>query len=117
MTAFFERIAERPAICDRARGADIIDSLTKTLGASPELSPAAKLLHDEPKVRDLVTGALACAPYLAAIAQRDPGLSGIAAQPLLASLESDPRWLTLLRSVGKAPEQLAAIPFDVIVPR
>jgi TolB-like protein/Flp pilus assembly protein TadD len=52
-----------------------------------------------------------------AIAQRDPGLSGIAAQPLLASLESDPRWLTLLRSVGKAPEQLAAIPFDVIVPR
>jgi glutamate-ammonia-ligase adenylyltransferase len=74
VTAFFERIAERPAICDRVRGADIIDSLTKALGASPELAPAAKLLRDQPKVRDLIAGALACAPYLAAIAQRDPAL-------------------------------------------
>ena len=74
MTAFFERIAEHPAICDKARGADIIDSLTKALGASPELAHAAELLRDEPKVRDLIAGALACAPYLAAIAQRDPAL-------------------------------------------
>ena len=74
MTAFFERIAERPAICDKARGADIIETLTKALDASPELAPAAKLLRNEPKVRELIAGALACAPYLAAIAQRDPSL-------------------------------------------
>jgi len=74
VTAFFERIAEHSAICDKARGADIVDSLTRTLVASPELDPAGKLLRDEPKVRDLIAGALACAPYLAAIAQRDPAL-------------------------------------------
>ena len=74
MTAFFERIAEHPAICDAARGADIIDSLTKGLGASLELAHAAKLLRDDRKVRDLIAGALACAPYLAAIAQLDPSL-------------------------------------------
>ena len=76
MTAFFERIAEHPAICDKARGAEIVDSLTRALGASPELAHAAELLRAEPKVRGLIAGTLACAPYLAAIAQRDPGLLG-----------------------------------------
>jgi hypothetical protein len=64
VTAFFERIAEHPAICDPARGADIIESLTKALGASPGLAPVAKLLRNDPKVRDLAAGALTCALIL-----------------------------------------------------
>jgi hypothetical protein len=31
VTAFFKRIAERPAIYDAARGADILDTLTRAL--------------------------------------------------------------------------------------
>ena len=41
MTAFVERIAERPLIYDEARGADILNSLTKAFDASGELEPAA----------------------------------------------------------------------------
>jgi TolB-like protein len=48
---------------------------------------------------------------------RDLGLGLIARHPLLVSLHSDPRWLPLLRRLGKAPEQLAAIKFDVTVPK
>jgi hypothetical protein len=36
--------------------------------------------------------------------------------PPLASLRQDPRWLPFLRKRGKAPEQLAAIKFDVKLP-
>ncbi|MGB6767723.1 MAG: hypothetical protein WBE50_06475, partial [Methyloceanibacter sp.] len=74
MTAFFERIAERPAVYDAARGADILNTLTKALGASDELAPAAKLLQDSPRVGDFLAAALSGAPYLAALAQRAPGL-------------------------------------------
>jgi TolB-like protein len=51
-----------------------------------------------------------------AVTYQDPGLSEIAVQPLFANLKSDPRWLPLLRKLGKAPEQLAAIPFEVKLP-
>ena len=51
-----------------------------------------------------------------AVTQQDPGLSEIAYQPLFANLRDDPRWLPFLRKIGKAPEQLAAIKFDVKVP-
>jgi TolB-like protein/DNA-binding winged helix-turn-helix (wHTH) protein len=47
-----------------------------------------------------------------AVADRDPGLDDIAIDPLFARLHQDPRWLPLLRKLGKAPEQLAAIHFD-----
>ena len=73
MTAFFKRIAERPAIYDAGRGADILDILTKAHGADESMAPAAALLRDDPKVRYLLTGALSGAAYLAALAQRDPG--------------------------------------------
>jgi TolB-like protein len=46
----------------------------------------------------------------------DPGLSEIAVEPLFANLRDDPRWLPLLRALGKAPEQLAAIPFEIKLP-
>ena len=51
-----------------------------------------------------------------AVTQQDPGLSEIALEPLFANLHDDPRWLPFLRKIGKAPEQLAAIKFDVKVP-
>ena len=51
-----------------------------------------------------------------AVAYHDSGISTIAYDPLLANLHSDPRWLPFLRKVGKAPEQLAAIKFDVKLP-
>jgi hypothetical protein len=36
---------------------------------------------------------------------------------MIASLHSDPRWLPFLRKIGLAPEQLAAIKFDVRLPQ
>jgi TolB-like protein/Tfp pilus assembly protein PilF len=51
-----------------------------------------------------------------AIIYHDPGLSLTAVQPTFANLRSDPRWLPFLRKIGRAPEQLAAIKFDVKVP-
>jgi TolB-like protein/tetratricopeptide (TPR) repeat protein len=52
-----------------------------------------------------------------AVKYRDAGLVLIAHHPMLEKLHSDPRWLPLLRRLGKAPEQLAAIKFDVNVPK
>jgi tetratricopeptide (TPR) repeat protein len=51
-----------------------------------------------------------------AVRYRDLGLNVVARHPMLVSLHADPRWLPLLRRLGKAPEQLAAIKFDVTVP-
>ena len=36
--------------------------------------------------------------------------------PLFSNLHSDARWLPFLRKHGMAPEQLAAIKFDVKLP-
>jgi tetratricopeptide (TPR) repeat protein len=47
---------------------------------------------------------------------QEPGLTPIAAYPWYASIHSDPRWLPFLRRIGIAPEQLAAIEFDVKLP-
>ena len=47
----------------------------------------------------------------------DTSVGTLAVYPSLASLHSDPRWLPFLRKHGMAPEQLAAIKFDVKVPR
>jgi hypothetical protein len=52
-----------------------------------------------------------------AVTYRDAGLMDVAVEPMLANLHSDPRWLPFLRKIGKAPEQLAAIKFDVKVPQ
>ena len=52
-----------------------------------------------------------------AVAQHDPGVSSVTIEPLLANLHQDPRWLPFLRKIGKAPEQLAAIKFDVKLPQ
>ena len=47
----------------------------------------------------------------------DSGISTASFDPLLKNLHSDPRWLPFLRKVGQAPEQLAAIRFEVKVPK
>ena len=51
-----------------------------------------------------------------AVAYKDPGLVGITTQPLIANIRFDPRWLPFLESIGKSPEQLAAIEFKVNLP-
>jgi TolB-like protein len=52
-----------------------------------------------------------------AVTYRDPGLPEIPVNPLFANIHEDPRWSPFLRRIGKAPEQLAAIRFDVKLPR
>jgi hypothetical protein len=44
-------------------------------------------------------------------------LSAVAGHPMFNSIHADRRWLPFLRKHGLAPEQLAAIKFDVTVPR
>ncbi len=51
-----------------------------------------------------------------AVAYNDPGLAQIATEPLFANIHDDPRWLPFLESIGKSPEQLAAIEFKVTLP-
>jgi hypothetical protein len=52
-----------------------------------------------------------------AVQYHDPGLSEIAVDVLFANIHSDPRWLPFLESIGKSPEQLAAIEFEVRLPQ
>jgi TolB-like protein/Tfp pilus assembly protein PilF/tRNA A-37 threonylcarbamoyl transferase component Bud32 len=52
-----------------------------------------------------------------AVLYNDPGLSEIAVESLFANIHDDPRWLPFLESIGKSPEQLAAIDFEVTLPQ
>jgi TolB-like protein/Tfp pilus assembly protein PilF len=52
-----------------------------------------------------------------AVTQQDMGLSEITYEPMFDNLRNDPRWLPFLRRLGKAPDQLAAIRFDVALPQ
>ncbi len=51
-----------------------------------------------------------------AIVYRDPGLSLTAGQWAFTNIHQDPRWLPFLRKIGRAPEQTAAIKFEVKLP-
>jgi TolB-like protein/tetratricopeptide (TPR) repeat protein len=51
-----------------------------------------------------------------AVQYHDPTLGATPVDRVLAKLHADPRWLPFLRKVGMAPEQLAAIKFEVKVP-
>ena len=51
-----------------------------------------------------------------AFANRDPGLAAIIVHPWVANIRDDPRWLPFLHRLGSAPEQLAAIKFEVTLP-
>ena len=52
-----------------------------------------------------------------AVQYNDPGLAQTPTQPLFANIHDDPRWLPFLESIGKSPEQLAAIEFNVTLPK
>ena len=52
-----------------------------------------------------------------AVQYNDPGLTVTPTDPLFATLRDDPRWLPFLESIGKSPEQLAAIEFEVRLPQ
>jgi tetratricopeptide (TPR) repeat protein len=52
-----------------------------------------------------------------AVEYNDSGLSQIAGEPMFANIHGDPRWLPFLESIGKSPEQLAAIEFEVTLPQ
>ena len=51
-----------------------------------------------------------------AVQYNDRGLASIASNILFANIHDDPRWLPFLESIGKSPEQLAAIEFEVTLP-
>lgn len=51
-----------------------------------------------------------------AVDNKDTGLAEIAVDPLFANIHDDTRWLPFLESIGKSPEQLAAIEFNVTLP-
>ncbi|HEY6669719.1 MAG TPA: bifunctional [glutamine synthetase] adenylyltransferase/[glutamine synthetase]-adenylyl-L-tyrosine phosphorylase, partial [Methyloceanibacter sp.] len=74
MTAFFERITETPLAHDAARGTDALDTLTKALQSAPDLAPAAKLVAETPKVRELLEATFSASPYLTSLALRDPAI-------------------------------------------
>ena len=52
-----------------------------------------------------------------AVADGDPGLAAIVTENLFDNIRKDPRWLSFLRKIGKAPEQLARIEFKVTLPQ
>ena len=52
-----------------------------------------------------------------AVAYRDAIVNNCPTDLYLRNLHDDPRWLPFLRKIGKAPEQLAAIKFDLKVPQ
>ena len=51
-----------------------------------------------------------------AVVYKDGGLSEILGERLFANIHDDPRWPLYLESIGKSPEQLAAIEFKVTQP-
>ncbi|MDX1555822.1 MAG: tetratricopeptide repeat protein, partial [Xanthomonadales bacterium] len=51
-----------------------------------------------------------------AVQAASPELAEIHVDPWLASLKSDPRWIELVAQLGRSPEQLEVIRFDVVLP-
>ena len=51
-----------------------------------------------------------------AVEYNDPGLQDIAIENLFAKIHDDPRWLPFLESIGKSPQQMAMIEFNVTPP-
>ncbi|HSC11579.1 MAG TPA: tetratricopeptide repeat protein [Rhodanobacteraceae bacterium] len=52
-----------------------------------------------------------------AVVNQHQNLFTVASEPQFDRLHDDPRWLALLRRLGKAPEQLAKIKFEVALPQ
>ena len=52
-----------------------------------------------------------------AVDYQDAGLSSVSFTRLFTHIHDDPRWLPFLQSIGRSPEQLAAIKFEVTLPK
>ena len=52
-----------------------------------------------------------------AVEYGDGGVSALVTENLFDKIHKDPRWLPFLRKIGKAPEQLAKIKFEVPLPK
>jgi hypothetical protein len=52
-----------------------------------------------------------------AVLYQDAGLSALPFDPLFKNIHDDPRWPVLLERLGLSHEQLAAIEFEVTLPR
>ena len=52
-----------------------------------------------------------------AVEKHDVGLVELPGEPTCAAIHDDPRWLPLLRGLGMAPDQLAAIRFEPSLPK
>jgi TolB-like protein/lipoprotein NlpI len=52
-----------------------------------------------------------------AVDYQDGGLAQIIYERLFTRIHGDPRWLPFLESIGRSPEQLAAIKFEVTLPQ
>jgi tetratricopeptide (TPR) repeat protein len=52
-----------------------------------------------------------------AVDYQDAGLSEIIGDPLFTRIHDDSRWAPFLESIGSSPEQLAAIKFEVTLPK
>ena len=50
-----------------------------------------------------------------AVQYNSPGLTDLLIEPLFINLHEDSRWVSLLQSIGRSPEQLAAIEFEIIL--
>ena len=51
-----------------------------------------------------------------AVEYGDPGIASVMTDNLFDNVHEDPRWVPFLRKIGKAPEQLAAIKFELRLP-
>jgi hypothetical protein len=49
--------------------------------------------------------------------QQDSGVTTMHSDWFLTPLHKDPRWLALLKRLGRAPEQLAKVEFTAVVPK
>jgi hypothetical protein len=96
-----------------------------TLGRAVESNAAlAELIEKDPKEAFTIAYVLAYRgeadrtfTWLDKAAEyNNPSLSFIAADPMFSILHDDPRWLPFMESIGKSPEQLAAIEFEVTLP-
>ncbi len=51
-----------------------------------------------------------------AITNRDPSLPDTAITWEFTKIHEDPRWQPFLRKIGRAPEQVATIKFEILLP-
>ena len=109
MTAFFERIETCPPIHDEARGADAVAGLAKAFTERDDLAPAATLLAGNAKVQALLAASFSGAPYLAALARRDPDLVAdcLLRDPTEHLAEAEV-WLTREAEAAKTAKEIMA---------